>query len=156
MEFAKYIVVTNPENKIIADELIANGQAKIFMDGSISSLSIFVPCNSNETIGEVSKRLKKVASKFLPQDILYGRATPEETYQKFEGTIKRYPFLAKGCFENGFSVEGIIKFTREIGFNMVYDEEEGLLWECPEYYQKHLAFLRDLKKDSKVESNKKI
>ena len=100
------------ENKIIADRLVENGEAKRFMDGSIDSLSIFVSCNSNDTIGDVSSRLKNVASKFLSQDILYGRLTPEETYQRFEETINRYSFLSKGCFENGFSVEGIIKFTR--------------------------------------------
>ena len=38
---------------------------------------------------------------------------------------------------------------------MFYDEEEGLLWECPEYYQKHLAFLRTIN-DSKSKTNKKI
>lgn len=141
----------SPENKIIADELVAKGKAERFMDGSIDSLSIFVPCNSNDTVGEVSSRLKNVASKFLPQDILYGRATPEETYQGLKKTINRYSFLAKGCFDNGFSVEGLLKFTRKIGDNMFYDEEEGLLWDCPEYYQKHLAFLSMLS-DSKDKS----
>lgn len=138
------------ENKKIVDDLIANGVARRFMDCDIDSFSIFVPCSPNDTIGEVSSRLKSISSKLLTQDILYGRATPEGTYSNFEDVINKYPSMSRDCFTNGFSIENLMKFTRKLGYNMIYDEQEGILWECPEYYQKHLNFLKSFHKTKNV------
>lgn len=129
----------SPENKAIFDELIADGVAKRIMDGTIDSGSLFVPCNREETIAEVSAKLQRISSRLKMQDVLYGKKTPEELYQEYRS------LFVDGCFDNGISVEGIIKFYKNLDYaNLIYDESENTIWASPEVYQKHKNYLNSL------------
>ena len=129
------------DNKGVMEELITLGQAQRFMDGDTDTISIFVPCSGEDTVGDVSHRLQLLESKLKNQDILYGRGTPEEVYDRFKPIISHYPFYAAGCFEDGITVRGIIKLGQNLGYDMIYDEEEGLIWDYLEYYDKHKKYL---------------
>ena len=141
------------ENKSVVAELIASGNASRFMDGTTDTVSIFVPCNSEQTVGEVSYQLQLIASKLKEQDILYGRGTLEETYQSYVPLITRFPFYAEGCFDNGVTVEGVLKLGQKLGCDLFYDEEEGLIWNSIELYERHKKYL-STKVPRKLEKNK--
>ncbi len=126
------------ENQAIFKELIALGQAKRI---SFNTVSLFVPCSGEETIAEVSAKLQSIASKLKMQDVLYGRSTPKETYEDFLSIVERYPSEAEGCFDDGITIKGIMKFAKNLDYNLVYDESENLIWDSPELYQKHKNYL---------------
>lgn len=128
------------DNKEIFDELIKSGMARRFMDGKIDSVSIDVPCNREETIGEISDKLQTIISKLKIQDFIYGKQTLEEFYEEKLVTLGNYyPDLYKKYFnKNGFTWDDVIKFAEELGY--VFDSEEDLLWSCKEYYEKHKKY----------------
>ena len=68
------------ENKQIADKLLQEGKAKRYMDGELDTISIIVPCNREETVGQVSTKLQQLSSLFKAQDILYGKSSIEEEF----------------------------------------------------------------------------
>lgn len=128
-------------NREIIEELINLGVAERFMDGDTDTISIFVPCDGEQTVGEISQKLHEIVSRIKEQDVIYGRGTPEEVYQSYIPIITRYPFYAEGCFDNGITVEGIIKLGQSLGSNLIYDSEEGLIWNSPELYAKHKKYI---------------
>ena len=136
------------ENKEIMEELIASGVAERFMDGNTDTISIFVPCDGEQTVGEVSQQLQEIESRIKDQDVIYGRGTPEEVYQSYIPIITRYPFYAEGCFDDGITVEGIIKLGQSLGSDLIYDSEEGLIWNSKELYEKHKKYIETHPKKS--------
>ena len=128
------------ENKAIVEELIASGCAKKFMDANFETISIFVPCSGEETVGEVSDKLRAIVSRFNIQDIGYGK-TIEEIYQDCAPILQRYPSYAEGLFDNGTNISDLIELGKRLGRNLYYAEEEGLIWETPELYQRHRNYV---------------
>ena len=55
------------ENKEEVNKLIEEGLAKFISGESVKTISIFVPCKEDETIGEVSDRLMKLTRRFKKQ-----------------------------------------------------------------------------------------
>ena len=129
------------ENKDIVEELIASGCAEKFMDNSTETISIFVPCSREETVGEVSDKLRAIVSKLKVQDIKYGFGTMEEIYQSYAPTIKRHPYYADGLFTNGLNLPDLIELGKLFGDNLYYDEEEGMIWRTPELYRRHKRYV---------------
>lgn len=66
------------ENKNIVEELILTGNAKRFMDGTLETIEIFVPCSREETVDEISDKLMRIVSKLKVQDIKYDSETTKE------------------------------------------------------------------------------
>lgn len=56
------------ENRELVEKLIACGCAERFMHSDSDTVSIFVPCLGEETIGEVSNKLMAIASRFKVQE----------------------------------------------------------------------------------------
>lgn len=141
------------ENKDIVEELISSGCAEKFMDNTIETISIFVPCSREETVGEVSDKLRSIVSKLKVQDIKYGFGTMEEIYQNYAPTLERHPYYADGLFTNGLNLPDLIELGKVFGDNLYYDEEEGLIWRTPELYQRHKRYVEN--QTSKTPSQKK-
>ena len=128
------------ENKSIFDELIKTGTARRFMDGSIDSVSINVPCNGEETVADISNKLQAIVSKLKMQDFLYGSQTLESFYENDLVRIGNvYPNLYQKYFsKDECTWDDIIMFAQEVGY--VYDSEEDLLWRNKTYYEKHKKY----------------
>lgn len=129
------------ENKDIVEELIASGSAERFMSNRTETISIFVPCSQEETVEEVSNRLRAIVSKLKAQDIKYGFGTMEEIYQGYAPTVERFPFYVDGLFINGLNLPDLIELGKLFGDNLYYDDEEGLVWRSPELYQRHKRYV---------------
>lgn len=129
------------ENKDIVEELIASGCAKKIMDSSIETISIFVPCSREDTVGEISDKLRAIVSKLNVQDIKYGFGTMEQTYQSYTPILQRHPYYAEGLFKNGLNLPDLIELGNRLGDNLYYDKEEGLIWKTPELYKRHKRYI---------------
>lgn len=132
------------ENKGVVEGLIQSGCAKRFMDGNVDTISLFVPCTSEDTVGEISSKLQTIVSKLKVQDIGYGFGTVEEVYQSYYPTIKNFPFYADGLFANGINIADVLELGQRMGDDLFYDEKEGLIWKSQELYQKHKRYLESL------------
>ena len=65
---ACYYGALSQENKEIFDELIKEGISRRYDDRGCDSISISVPCSSEETVGEVSNKLLAIVSRLKMQD----------------------------------------------------------------------------------------
>ncbi|MBR2828136.1 MAG: hypothetical protein IKE70_02775 [Bacilli bacterium] len=128
------------ENKNIVEGLIDAGCAKKFMDGNKETISIFVPCSKDDTVDEVSNKLREIVSHFEIQDIHYGFGTMEEIYQSYVPIIERYPKYLEGLFTNGLNLKDLIALGKMFGDNLYYDKEEDLIWKSPLLYQRHKRY----------------
>lgn len=136
------------ENKDIVEELIATGCAEKFMYANIETISIFVPCSSEETVGEISDKLRAIVSKLKVQDIKYGFGTMEEIYQSYAPMVESYPYYTEGLFSDGLNLSDLIELGKIFGDKLYYDEEEGLIWKTPKLYQRHKKYI-----ESQLEKN---
>lgn len=138
------------ENKEIFNNLIEIGVVRKFIDGSINSISISVPCNGEETVGEVSNKLLSIVSQLKIQDYTYGKYTLDSFYNdKLENLGYYNPELYNKYFDKEECTwDDVINFAREFGY--YYDSNENILWECEEYYNMHKNYLLGLDSQSNI------
>lgn len=138
------------DNKVIANDLIIEKKATKFMDGLIDSIEVFVPCNKEDTIEEVSNRLMNLVSRFKYQDILFGYKDAKYYYDYYTSEKKRNN-LDKDYFVNGINKDSVLEFTRDfLDLDIVYDEDNDIYWDCEEYYLKHKNFEENKKYKRKI------
>lgn len=77
------------ENKEIAHELLSVGVAHFVSEEVSKTLAIEVPCTKEETVGNVSDKLKNIANHFIWQPILYGFYTKEQIIMQMKKWIYR-------------------------------------------------------------------
>lgn len=83
------------ENKEIADKLIEEGTAEfVEEEENLKIVSIFVPCQKEETIGTVSDRLMTIVKKFKKQISYRGLLTNETVMNLLAKTVRE-------CLYNG-------------------------------------------------------
>lgn len=134
----------SPENLEVVEGLIKSGHANKFIHNEEEEISIFVNCNGDDTIGEVSQRLMALSSQFTKQDVLYGKRTIEEAYNDYYNAMCRYSSRTARCFPDGnFTIDGLIEFAKIFGEQLYYDEKEDVLWNSETLYKRHLAFLEE-------------
>lgn len=135
------------ENKAIFEELLNSGLARRFNDGGINSITIETPCRKEETVGEVSNRLKLIASKLNEQDILFGRQTLEDFYNnKLANYMGLYKEIANKYFDKEECTwDDVIDFTKELGF--YYDPDEDILWDNKKLYDRHIKYIMNNKEE---------
>ena len=128
------------ENKTIIKEVMEEGHAKK-TEGRENVITIYVSCSGEETVGEISKKLQDIISRFKYQDVLYGRLTLEEFVEKELGNYMRlYPDISDKYFHNDEGTwDDVANFAQEMGY--YYDSEEDVLWIKKEYYDRHKEYL---------------
>lgn len=133
------------ENKKIFDELIKSGIARRYMDWNIDSVSINVPCNREETIGEVSQKLQAITSKLKEQDVLYGRQSLEQFWKhELMNYAQQIPSIYHKYFDKeGYSWDDVIAFAEEFGY--YYDSKEDILWNDKSLYDRHIKYIERTK-----------
>lgn len=129
------------ENKRVAKQLIECGIIGGIIDnsgrGEGNTITISVPINSDDLVGEVSDKLMMVARQFVQQDVLYGRTTIEE--------IKGYyPKKANGNFYDYFTmgeltIEELEERLQE-ELSQRYSDNDGNLFLTKDLLDKHLAY----------------
>ena len=136
------------ENKKVLDELIKNGMARRFMDGSIDSVSINVSCNGEETVKEISDKLQAIVSKLKAQDFLYGKQTLEDFYENNLVNLGNiYSKLYQKYFDKDECTwDDVIMFAKDIGY--YYDSKEDLLWKNKNYYYRHHRYIQTQKESN--------
>ena len=136
------------ENKKVLDELIKNGMARRFMDGSIDSVSINVSCNGEETVKEISDKLQAIVSKLKAQDFLYGKQTLEDFYENDLVNLGNiYSKLYQKYFDKDECTwDDVIMFAKDVGY--YYDYKEDLLWENKNYYDRHHRYIQNQKESN--------
>jgi hypothetical protein len=88
------------ENRDIAQELVSIKVAR-FEDGKVQkTLAIIVPCTKEETVGDVSDKLRNIVNQFKWQPILYGFYTKEQM------TMKMKKYIERGLYSNHFLPDG--------------------------------------------------
>ena len=137
------------KNQDVVSSLVSKGNAYRFMDKETDTVSIFVPCNGEETVGEVSDKLLNVVSLFQEQDFKKGRYKVFDFWEKRSGYYAKYfPSTFREYFEKeDFSWQNIVDFAQAVGY--YFDPEEGIIWDCKEYYDKHKAYADKHKDDEK-------
>jgi len=148
------------ENKIIINELVQNGQARIYAhknwDDNFSTteyVDLIAPLDREETVGEVSAKLEAISAKLQLQDVK--GETIDDYYSYKYNAYMKWPFIVKQFFDfigDDTSDERIIEYITLYEPCLIYDENEGLIW-GKENYEKHLKYLDYIanKKASKKE-----
>ena len=111
------------------------------MDGKTDTVEIFVSCDGEETVEEVSKKLEALSAKLKEQDVLYGYGTPPEVYEELKPALEISPYLADGCFDDGITAKGMVKLGEALGRRLYYDEESGLIWNSKELCDRHKKYV---------------
>ena len=78
------------ENKEIAERLIDEGTAEFVEEEAIKTVSVFVPCQENETIGTVSDKLMELTKKFKKQISYRGLLTTDTLMNILARIVKNY------------------------------------------------------------------
>jgi len=78
------------ENKEEIDRLIEEGFARFVKDEAIKTVSIFVPCKEDDTIGEVSDRLMEPTRRLKKQISYKGLMNIDEIMNLLSESIKKY------------------------------------------------------------------
>lgn len=78
------------ENKELVDKIIEEGSAKFIDDASIKTVSIFVPCQKEETIGIISDRIMNITKRFQKQVSYRGIMTTDTVMNILAKIVKEY------------------------------------------------------------------
>ncbi len=130
------------ENKNVVDTLVSTGNAEIIDFLSKKTVSIFVPCTKDETIGEVSDKLLSISKKFKKQISTRGKLNEEELFQRLYNITyynlannKQIPnsdesyldlfirYIKEGLIKN---IEGEIDNKRFINNELIATEEDEI------------------------------
>lgn len=134
-------------NKKIANDLIEKRLVKLDLaDGRYyyDRLVITVKCNENDTVKDVLERFDIITDKFVIQDMKYGFKTINEEIEYFDKTSY---LRSEPEFQNGVDIESLKKYYSKVNDPKFIDEINGLIWDCEEYYYKHLDYLSSISEE---------
>ena len=160
------------KNKAIADKLLEEN--KITEDNNIAShlgdnygkgICLSIDSNADMLVSDVSDQLKKLASVFEHQDILYNTYSPQDLLKEFNsrayGEEKSYKFphidsyapfiIAKETLDDGSISFSTQKAAQHL--NWLYDEKSGNMYKDEETLRRHNTYLK--LKEKSNENNQK-
>lgn len=82
--------ILSDENKKTVEELIEEGNANFVENEATKTISIFVPCKEDETIGTISDRLMNLTKKFKKQVSYKGLMTNDTVMNILAASVKKY------------------------------------------------------------------
>ena len=141
------------ENKEEVNKLIEEGLAKFISGESVKTISIFVPCKEDDTIGEVSDRLMELTRRFKKQISYRGLLNIDSIFFDISKSVKKFicndenipgrEEKFKDLF-NKYINEGLLKPLRLNSFQKL-DREYELLPGQKEIYFSTIEFLKIIK-----------
>ncbi len=138
-------------NKMVADTLIETGNAVLVEErdynGNVcrTDMSIYVPCDGEETIEEVNERMFALIKGFAKQDVLHGLKSYEAVYKELMFHTKMNCSEEEGqrirdIIGDDPCVLRMVLAVREAGMDYLYDANKNMFWINTEYYRRHAEF----------------
>ena len=134
----------SPENRAVADNLIANHHAVLVDENGYQGLSIFADGNREEEILLFNDRMFSLIGDFKKQDVLYEMIEPMEVYS----LVTRYEELLtpeKRAMLHGkqINVSDLVLMANSLGFDYVY--ADSVVWRNISCYKRHRKYQEEVK-----------
>ncbi|MDD4556114.1 MAG: hypothetical protein PHE89_02120 [Alphaproteobacteria bacterium] len=161
-------------NKAIADRMLKesratenttyDSQANNSGDNYGKGICISIPSNLDMLVSDVSNQLKKLASTFEHQDILYNVYTPQDLIKEYnsrtQGTEKSYKFphiesIAPFIMSRKTQADDSVSFdTKKVAqtLDWIYDKKSGNMYKDEETIRRHKAYIAS-KEDKQSKKN---
>ena len=129
------------ENKIYADLLEKTGKAKFIQEAEGRDLSIFVYCQRDEYVRDVSNRMFSLLAGFKKQDMIYGRIAAEKVRENIVSLARYVAPAVRDEINTMWNQGEYNRLFDYVGLDYYYDYAERRFWLDKCFYEKHMAYI---------------